>query len=136
MAKAKLTLSNGTEVTIDGNQDELEKLLKVFSAEGGNHEKTPPNKSSGKTKRGKASPKSGRTQKGPMFYITELKNNKFFTKKKRSLDDVKQELNRQGHYYPSASLGVTLVRLVRKGEIRRIKESKKWLYTTSGSSDD
>jgi hypothetical protein len=129
MAKASFKLANGTEIHIDGECGELEKLLRVFASEGKLHSEE--GKSAKRPPKGNKSTNTSRSKKGPMTYVMQLNEKKFFSKKKRSLDDVRQELNTSGHFYPSEALGVTLLRLVKKGALRRIKENKKWLYTTS-----
>jgi hypothetical protein len=137
MAKASLTLPNGTTIQIDGKQDELEVLLKVFVLNANDAQSDKVQTSLEKTKkRMKAKTKSpstkgSRAKKGPMAFIKELKGKGYFTKQKRSLNDVKEQLNTNGHFFPSEALGVTLLRLVKKGELRRLKEDKKWTYTTS-----
>jgi hypothetical protein len=37
-------------------------------------------------------------------------------------------LEEQGQFYPVTSLSPTVLRLVRKRELRRIKDKKRWLY--------
>ncbi len=34
-----------------------------------------------------------------------------------------------GHFYPVTTLSPTLLRLVRRRQLRRIKDQKRWLYT-------
>ncbi len=118
-----LKLANGTEIHVEGDHEELEKVLKIFVSD--------PSRPTEKQAVKKSSVTSTRSKKGPMTYVMSLKERQFFTKQKKSLDDVRKELDVGGHFYKSEDLGVTLLRLVKKGVLRRIKEDKKWLYTSS-----
>ena len=43
--------------------------------------------------------------------------------------EIKTAMEEMGHYYPVTSLSPTLLRFVRRKELRRIKDKKVWLYT-------
>lgn len=127
MARAILKLRDGTIVTIEGTPDEVARLLELVSADGS---ATTP---SLRPQRG-ASPvvrERSRTSRpranGPVEYIRSLIADGFFADK-RALGDVRTALEARGHIYPVTSLSPALVRLVRSGEVRRIKENAHWRY--------
>lgn len=127
MAKANVRLPDGTAVTIEGSPDEIAAFLRRFSenVEGGSSSSpsrqgpAPAARKRGVTSKSKA--------KGPIDYIRELAEADFF-KAKRTLGDVKEVLAERAHFYPATSLSPALVRLVRRGELRRIKEDGAWKY--------
>jgi predicted transcriptional regulator len=51
-----------------------------------------------------------------------------FFKRPKGLRAIKDALEDQGHFYPVTTLSPTLLRLVKKKELRRIKEGKRWSY--------
>jgi hypothetical protein len=130
MAKANITLANGTVVTIDGTVDEIKALLEIYS-----HGPQPQSKTGGKIRRShrrKAKGSSGETKvkkgkKGPQGYIAELKAEDFF-KAKRTINEVQTKLEENGHIYPLNELSTPLRRLVKDKELGRIKEKDGWVY--------
>ena len=116
MAKAHLTTKSGTTITIEGTQEEVASLIALFDG-------------------GAAKPRvrlskrraSVAGKSGPVDLISELIDGGFF-KKPKELGSIKLALEEQGHYYPVTTLSPILLRLVRKKELRRIKDKKRWLY--------
>lgn len=118
MAKAHVTTTQGAKVTVEGTPEEVAFL--VARLEGGSpssHQKT-------RLPARKRSPRHT-----PTGLISDLIDGGFF-KKPKELSAIKLALEEQGHYYPITSLSPTLLRLVRKRQLRRIKEQKRWLYVT------
>ena len=117
MAKAHITTGGGTKVTIEGTPEEVAALIKTFE-------------SGVATRAGRAdkarSRKAG-VKTGPVSLIAELIDGGFF-KKPKELSAIKLALAEQGHHYPVTTLSPLLLRLVRKRELRRIKDEKRWLY--------
>jgi hypothetical protein len=126
MAKANLTLPNGTSVTIDGTADEVALLLNTFSNPVGTVGKV----SGKKTSRGKSSatPRPPKAKKdGPTGLITELADEGYF-KTKRGIADIQKKLEERGHIYAITSISPCLTRLTKKRILRRLKETKGWVY--------
>lgn len=128
MAKANLTLPNGTTVKIEGTSEDIAVLLSKFS---GRHKavsmksKTTGKKTASRTKG--APPKVER--KGPQSLLEELANEDYF-KSKRTIGDVQKKLEEGGHIYAMESLSTPLLRLTRKKVLRRLKEKNAWLYVS------
>jgi hypothetical protein len=59
--------------------------------------------------------------------VSQLIDGGFF-KKPKELGAIKTALEEQGHYYPVTTLSPAVLRLVRKKQLRRIKDKKRWLY--------
>jgi len=59
--------------------------------------------------------------------VIDLKSKKFFDKPK-NWNDIQKALEELGYTYPLNSLTDPLQRLVRKGELGRIKKDDKWHY--------
>ena|SRR5579859_773905 len=116
MAKAHITLDNGTKVTVEGTPAEVAALIAQFG--GGATSSTPAKKSSTRKSTAKA---------GPIDLVSELIDGGFF-KKPKELGAIKVALEEQGHYYPVTTLSPVVLRLVRKKQLRRIKDKKRWLY--------
>lgn len=122
MAKAHLTTKAGTKIIIEGSEAEIASLIAKIDENNPADEKTTPIE--------KKKPKgSGRNpaRSTPVTLIAELIDGDFF-KKPRELGSIRLALAEQGHFYPVTTLSPAMLRLVRKKEIRRIKENKRWLY--------
>ncbi|MBI3055426.1 MAG: hypothetical protein HYY77_15520, partial [Betaproteobacteria bacterium] len=52
-----------------------------------------------------------------------------FFKKPKDLGAVKIALEEMGHRYPVTTLSPVLLRLIRKRQLRRMREQKRWVYT-------
>lgn len=125
MPKANLTLPDGTVVTIDGSTQEVAKLLRTFSStDRFSREKR------SRSSRGKREPSAKATprkRQGPTAYVLELRDEGFF-KGKRYLNEIQKKLEERGHIYARTTLSPVLLGLVKKRELRRIKEKKGWAY--------
>jgi hypothetical protein len=117
MAKANLTLPDGTVVTIDGSVEEVARLLQSVSASGGQPSGARASKPHRvRTKRAKA---GARSVRGPTGYLLELREEGYF-KSKRFLNDIKKKLEEKGHIYARTTLSPTLLNLVKRKELRRV----------------
>lgn len=123
MAKANIITKDGIKIMVEGTPKEVASL--VAQLRGGQLRSTPDN---GK-KVSKDKPRS--SDKGrlntPINLIADLIDGGFF-KKPRELSAIKQALAEQGYHYPVTSLSPTALRLVRKRQLRRIRDKKRWLY--------
>jgi len=118
MAKATVTTASGAIITVEGTHDEVASVLAQFDG----HERG--------VVRSTARLGAGRSAKAkptPMGLLSQLIGAGFFSKPKE-LGAVKAALEEQGHFYPVTSLSPLMLRLVRKRELRRIKEKNRWLY--------
>lgn len=120
MAKAHTTTRDGTKVTIEGTPGEVAALLALLEGRAATHPKHPSRKTS-------ASLRKPSAKVGPMGLLSELIDGGFFNKPKQ-LSAIKIALEEQGHFYPVTTLSPLLLRLVRKRQLRRIKDKKRWLY--------
>ena len=119
MAKAHITTKEGTRITIEGTPEEV---AQVAARLGVGDTGVP---RSGRKKTGKHKEKLSAT---PINLISSLIDGGFFRKPK-DLAAVKVSLEEIGHFYPVTTLSPALLRLVRRRQLRRIKEQKRWLYT-------
>lgn len=125
MAKANFELPDGTKVTIEGSPDEVAALLERFGAsEGG---KAPKRGTGGRRKTGNERQPPKPRRMGPTEYIRQLKTENFF-RTKRTIAEVRGKLEEGAHIYPVTALSAPLYRLVRKRELRRLKEGGTWKY--------
>lgn len=127
MAKANIDLPNGTKIVVDGSSDDINSVLKLFTSTSSS---STPKEKKQTTKRKTTSRKATgtkKTQKGPNLYILEIKEEGFFDKKK-TINDIQQKLEENGHIYPQTHLSTPLKRLVQKKELRRMKEDGNWVY--------
>lgn len=128
MAKANLTLANGTKATFQGSPEEVAKLITLLSGSQAQSLTEPAVRAGhSKTKGGVRSPGSGRKPSGQTGLITELKEEGFF-KIKRSIADIQKKLEEGGHIYAQTSLSMPLTRLTRARVLGRIKENGVWKY--------
>jgi hypothetical protein len=123
MAKANITTKTGTKITVEGTPEEVSRVIAQIGVQESSA-KTPYNRKQGVRKQ-------KTTQKAtPVNLVSSLIDGGFFRKSK-DLAAIKTALEEMGHYYPVTSLSPTLLRLVRKRQLRRLKENKRWLYTGS-----
>jgi hypothetical protein len=121
MAKAQLTTKLGTKVTIEGTSEEVGDLLARF--EGGANPSRASSSAAHKTKPSLAR----KVLASPASLISEFVETGFFVAPKE-LNAIKVALEAQGHFYPATTLSPTLLRLVRRRQLRRLKENKRWVY--------
>lgn len=128
MAKANLTLPDGTTVKIEGTAEDIAVLLSKFS---GPREATSPKpKAKGEKESSKTKAATGKIKrKGPQILIAGLANENYF-KSKRKIADVQKKLEESGHIYTIESLSTPLLRLTRKKVLRRLKEKNGWVYVS------
>ena len=114
MAKAHVTTRMGAKITIEGTPEEVAAL--VSRLEGAPSQK-----------RTRAAERGTRRKATPTSLIIDLIDGGFF-KKPKELSAIKHVLEEQGHYYPVTSLSPVLLRFVRRRQLRRIKDQKRWRY--------
>jgi hypothetical protein len=115
MAKAEITLPDGTTISIDGTPAEISEV--VERRQKAQRETKPRSKGKGKAERPQL-----------VDLIANLIDGGFF-KKPQDLASVKAALEEMGHHYPVTSLSPTMLRQVRKRNLRRLKKDKRWMYT-------
>jgi hypothetical protein len=124
MVKADIETNDGTKITVEGNAEEIQKILIAIKSNTSNTEeketKIPKKKKRGATTRKKEGP-------SVISRIEKLKEKGFFSKPK-GLSEVKNELEKEGHIYPITHLSGPLLRSVQKNILRRIKEANGWKY--------
>jgi hypothetical protein len=116
MAKAVMTTLDGATVTIEGSQDEVATLLTRL----GGYKNVPGREAGSKVG-------AKRSKPTPMGLISELIAEGFFGEP-RELGAVRLALKEKGHFYPVTTLSPLMLRLVRRRELRRIKDKKRWTY--------
>lgn len=113
MAKAQITTPQGMSVKIEGTPAEITAVVRDLEA------------------KGKAAPRPrGKTKQGRVLLvdlIASLVDGGFF-KKPRDLASIRTTLAEMGHHYPVTTLSPIMLRQVRKRNLRRIKEQKRWVY--------
>ncbi len=126
MARANLVLPNGTKVDIQGTAEEVASLLRAFSAHKDStpgQDRTPPRS----PKRNASGPRRGPT--GLTGLIRGLRDDGFFAAK-RTLGDIQRELEHRGRIYKQPPISATLLHLVRRKELQRMKDRKGYMYVT------
>jgi hypothetical protein len=121
MAKAQITLAGGIVVSVSGTPEEVTAVISRLQGGG-----STPKDSTSTTARSRPKNSSGRVQ------ITELIEQLIeagFFKKPKDLAAVKVALEEMGHHYPVTTLSPTMLRQVRKRNLRRLKEGSRWVYT-------
>ena len=121
MAKAHLKTKSGASVTVEGTPDEVAALVKQLEGE-------PPLAGQGARTQTRRRSTGGASKTTPVNLIGSLIDGGFFRKPK-DLASVKAALEEMGHHYPITSLSPTLLRLVRKRQLRRLRDKKRWMYT-------
>lgn len=118
MAKAHIKRPDGTIVTLDGTPAEIAEVLHKVS----------PGSSSEKPSGRAAKPGGTRTRASLPDLLGSLIDGGFF-KKPKDLAAIKAALAELGHTFPVTTLSPAMIRMVRKRQLRRIKEDNRWSYT-------
>lgn len=116
MVKAEIKTKAGTNIIIDGSEEEVKKILGAFYVE---EETKNVTDSILKTKEN--------TKLTIADMILELKEEGFF-KEPKSLIEIKNILSQKGHIYPMTTLSSQIIRLLRKRYLGRIRNENKWKY--------
>jgi hypothetical protein len=120
MAKAQIITTAGAHVTVEGTPEEVAAIVKHLGGGKASSEKNVVTKPARDVQK--------RQKPSPVNLISSLIDGGFFRKPK-DLGSVKVALEEIGHYYPVTTLSPTMLRFVRRKQLRRIKEKKRWLYT-------
>ena len=123
MAKAQLTTKLGTKVTIEGTSDEVANLLARVEGE------VLPSRARASAVHDAKPSRAKKILASPANLVSEFVETGFFSTPKE-LNAIRLALKEQEHFYPATTLSPTLLRLVRKRQLRRIKENKRWVYVT------
>jgi hypothetical protein len=116
MAKAHVTTKGGATITIEGTPEEVATLVARLESGAQRFRK-----------RAAGSKQKSKLRATPTGLLVDLIDGGFF-KKAKKLSAIRLALEEQGHYYPVTTLSPILLRFIRKRELRRIKDQKRWLY--------
>lgn len=117
MAKAQISFTDGTTVKLEGTPDEISAVVDR-------------GRKTRETKRRRTRVKL-RARSQPIQLVDLIANlidAGFFKKKPKDLASVKAALEEMGHHYPVTTLSGAMLRQVRKRNLRRLKEDKRWAY--------
>lgn len=130
MAKAHITTADGTKVTLEGTIEEVAVLVDRLEV-GTQPAKPATMRQSGSTSaRSATKAQTKRSANGAITLsdlLAELIEGGFF-KTPQELGVIKTSLEEQGHYYPITTISPILLAMVRRRQLRRIKENKRWRY--------
>lgn len=118
MAKALIKRPDGTTVSVEGTPQEIAELVNKVKEGVSSSSKSAPAK--------KGEPQRIRDSLPDL--LASLIDGGFF-KKPKDLAAVKTALAELGHVFPVTTLSPTLLRVVRRRHLRRIKQDNRWFYT-------
>jgi hypothetical protein len=122
MPKATYNTLSGATVIVEGSENEVAAVLRLLESDTGNLAPV--------TSHHLAAPKQERGKQGrstPMGLLADLIASGFFGQP-RELGAVRSALEQAGHFYPTTTLSPIMLRLVRRRELRRLKEKNRWVY--------
>lgn len=117
MAKAHITTPQGVQIKIEGTAAEITAVVRDLETKGTTDAQV--------RRRNRMKGKPGRAS--IVDLIGSLIDGGFF-KKPKDLASIKAALAEMGHRYPVTTLSPVMLRLVRRRDLRRIREEKKWAY--------
>jgi hypothetical protein len=123
MAKATIRTKSGTEITVEGDVEAIKDIITTIQRrdELKEHSKEEFIRRRNEIVHDKQKPLNATET------ILKLKHEGFF-KERRAIGAIQGELEKHGHIYPQTSLSGILIRLVRKGELGRVREERGWGY--------
>ncbi len=116
MVKAEIKKKDGTRIVIDGSEEEVKRLLDLI------HEDRPV-----KTQKAKENKETKKEKMSIGDMILEIKEEGFFDSPK-SLVEIKNALSEKGGIYEVTTLSTSVIRLVRRRILGRVKRDSKWMY--------
>jgi len=119
--KAHIETKNGTKIVIEGKEEEISKVLEMFKEKHETHIKESPEKA----ERKRYNNSSNKLSVADL--LLTLATDGFFNKPK-TLAEIKHVLEEQGYFYPITTLSGVVLGLVKKRNLRRIKQNKMWGY--------
>jgi hypothetical protein len=121
MAKATVKSGSGAVITIEGTSAEVAEMLATFerSATVG--------RAKGVVARQQASKKAAKKRSTAGELVMSLHEHGFFDEPK-SLSQISDALEEQGHLYPVTTLSGVMLGLVKKKDLRRKKIDGRWAY--------
>ena len=133
MGNARITLPDGTVITITGTEGEIKRLLALYVPDVSSIKKLrkPGGALRASTKRGNTDLK----RPTPTNLIRKLLKENFF-KKPKSIETIKAKLKALGHILDSEVLSPPLLRLTRSGDLERENGRKGWEYKEGKRADD
>lgn len=114
MPKANITLPDGTTVQVEGSAQEVAKLMALYAM---------PKATKAKATAARSPKKSA----GPLSHAVGLVDESFFDEPK-DLKNVREKLEELGHIYENSDLSPTMLRLVKKKVLRRVRVDGVWKY--------
>ncbi len=123
MAKAKVTLANGTQIIIEGTPTEVAAIMAQVGGPAGRT--ASPRLAISKEVR--KSPKDKKIKHSPTDLILSLADGGFF-KTPKDLASIKEGLAEIGHIYAVQTLSSIVFKMVRRHYLRRVKENGRWVY--------
>lgn len=116
MARATIETKDGTKIQIEGDVGEVAKIMSLYKE----NDYISENKNFRKFIKKTSSPSIS-------DMILELAEEKHLDKPK-GLAEIKTLLEEQGHFIPMTTLSARVLGLIKRKELRRIKEDGKWKY--------
>ena len=121
MPKAHITTKSGSTIVIEGKPEDVALIVQQLQGaevvlRGRQRARVPKQK------------RTARQKITPTNLILSLVEGGFF-KKPKDLVAVKEALKEMGHHYPVTTLSPSLLRIVRRRGLRRMREEKRWVYT-------
>jgi hypothetical protein len=117
VAKANVVKPDGTTIVVEGSAEEVAAVLAKLSS---------PARTSSPTR-------SSQSTNSRLGLVAQLVNDlvgEGYFKSKRSLADVQRRLEELGHIFPNTTISPCLTRMVKKRALRRLKDSKVWVYVS------
>lgn len=123
MVKATIKTKSGTEIIIEGDRETINEIVTTIQRreEMREHFREKFQKRHNEMVHGKQKPLSATDM------ILRLKHEGYF-KEKKTLGEIQKELEKHGYIYPQSTLSAIILRLLRKGELGRMRDEKQWRY--------
>lgn len=123
MAKAQVSLPDGIVVRLEGTAEEISAVVRKLQG-------MPKGAPEPTRRHSTKDQKPSRTSRPTLIdLIGSLIDGGFFAKKPQDLAAVKGALEAMGHHYPVTTLSGVMLNHVRRRQLRRFKQDKRWVYT-------
>jgi hypothetical protein len=124
MVKATIRTKSGTEIEIESDRQTIMEIISTIQRREELRERF---REESKRRHEEVIHRQSAAPVSATGFILRLEREGFF-KEKRTLGEIQSELQKNGYMYPLSTLSAVMLRLIRHGDLERIKDEDKWRY--------
>ena len=124
MVKATIRTKSGTEIEIESDRQTVMEIIATIQRREELRERF---REESQRRHEEVIHRRSTTSLSATDFILKLQREGFF-KEKKTLGEIQSELQKHGYMYPLSTLSAVVLRLIRHGDLDRIRDEDKWKY--------